>query len=112
MAETHCSELASKRRGPKPSPTALKFRSIGLQPAAWEYLRGWQIEGEGDNFTPALNRVIEFAQRFAPGGAEVKKARNERGQFLPSGGTSKTARQRARRREHLTERGVPSEEKQ
>lgn len=80
-------------------PNKLFFHHIGLRPADWEYLRHWQIEGEGDNFTPAINRLMEFVRIFAPEGQEVGKPRDERGRFLPSGGTSKGAQQRKRKRE-------------
>jgi hypothetical protein len=102
LTETHCSELGGadrKKPGPKPNPDKLLFRTLGLHADGWEYLRKWQIEGEGDNFTPALARLIEATQVFFPQGPEVGKPRDARGRFLPSDGASKSAIQRRQRRE-------------
>lgn len=93
-----------KHAGGRPAnPDKLHFRSMGLRSADWDYLRLWQVEGEGDNFTPALQRLVEFLRIFAPGGPEVEKPRDDKGRFLPAGGTSKSAIQRRNRRKRETE---------
>lgn len=101
--ETNYSKLDAevpKKRGPKPNPDKLQFRSVGLRPADWEYFKQWQSPNDEEtNFTHALESLIAFVKDFAPGGPMVEKQRDEKGRFLPENGTSKMAICRRKRRE-------------
>jgi hypothetical protein len=96
-------DLAEKpvnRGGRPPDPNKLRFRTLGLRPDKWDYLKKWQSENDDEtNFTPALERLIEWLQDFAPGGPMVEKPRDDKGRFLPENGTSKMAICRRKRRE-------------
>lgn len=69
-----------KKRGRKPDPNKLVFRSVGLTAEQWAFVRQWASENDSDtNYTPALGTALEEFRRFLP--TPTGRARDERGRF-------------------------------
>lgn len=101
----------TRRRGRPADPDAMVFVHLGLRPARLEFLKLYQTPEEAaaltrfgneqphGNLNPALERLIDDLRLFLPAGPHGAKPRGPGGKFLPSGGTSKNAITRRRKRE-------------